>query len=213
MWTRLPGSIASSTNACRLSAEASATRRMRIRPDPAAPVLLDRHGDQHLVSWLPPPQPGFLGPPVRLVHLDAPAKPVPAGADHGPSQLVQPRPGRLVAAQPQHLLQAPGHSRRSSGVVTHHIARNHIVNGVRVSWKIVPAVTEVCRPQAAHSHRTRRTGQALSWPQRRTAKAVRPSQLHQDRPGTPPPSRSAPRTRPASGDSPPRAGTLYLGAT
>jgi hypothetical protein len=36
-------------------------------------------------------------------------------------------------------------------VVTHHIARNQTGNGVRVSWKIVPAVTEVWQPQPAHS--------------------------------------------------------------
>jgi hypothetical protein len=30
------------------------------------------------------------------------------------------------------------------------MARNQVGSGVRVSWKIVPAVTEVCRPQAAH---------------------------------------------------------------
>jgi hypothetical protein len=27
--------------------------------------------------------------------------------------------------------------------VTHHMARNHVRSGVRVSWKIVAAVTEV----------------------------------------------------------------------
>jgi hypothetical protein len=47
--------------------------------------------------------------------------------------------------------------------VTTHIARNQTVSGVRVSWRIVPAVTEVCRPQAAHCHR-RPTGQAFASP-------------------------------------------------
>jgi hypothetical protein len=28
-------------------------------------------------------------------------------------------------------------------LVTHHIARNHVGNGGRVSWKIVPAVADV----------------------------------------------------------------------
>src|ERR1700719_3319957 len=50
-------------------------------------------------------------------------------------------------------------------VVTHHMARNQTGNGVRVSWKIVPAVTEVWHPQPAHSHRPRTT-QAFSDPQR-----------------------------------------------
>jgi hypothetical protein len=34
-----------------------------------------------------------------------------------------------------------------------HAAANQTVSGVRVRWKIVPAVGEVCRPQLAHSRR------------------------------------------------------------
>src|SRR6266852_4316772 len=45
------------------------------------------------------------------------------------------------------------------------MARNHTGNGVRVSWKIVPAVTEVWHPHPAHSHRSR-TGHAFPDPQR-----------------------------------------------
>src|ERR1035441_8519922 len=45
------------------------------------------------------------------------------------------------------------------------MARNHTGNGVRVSWKIVPAVTEVWHPHSAHSHRPR-TGHALPDSQR-----------------------------------------------
>ena len=36
--------------------------------------------------------------------------------------------------------------------VMNQIAANHVDNGVRIRWKIVPAVTDVCRPQAAHIH-------------------------------------------------------------
>src|ERR1700687_5132531 len=50
-------------------------------------------------------------------------------------------------------------------VVTHHMARNHTGNGVRVSWKIVPAVTDVWHPHSAHSHRPR-TGHAFPDSQR-----------------------------------------------
>ena len=42
---------------------------------------------------------------LRLVHFDVVGEPVPAGPHHRPSQFVQPGPGRLVAAQAQHLLQ------------------------------------------------------------------------------------------------------------
>src|SRR5436309_7249002 len=51
-------------------------------------------------------------------------------------------------------------------VVTHHIARNHTGNGVRVSWKIVPSVTEVWQPQPAHSSSAPRTGHEWSPPHR-----------------------------------------------
>src|ERR1019366_5378116 len=51
-------------------------------------------------------------------------------------------------------------------VVTHHMARNQTGNGVRVSWKMVPAVTDVWPPHTAHSSRTPRTGQDLPPPQR-----------------------------------------------
>jgi len=36
--------------------------------------------------------------------------------------------------------------------VRNQMAANHVDNGVRIRWKIVPAVTDVCRPQAAHIH-------------------------------------------------------------
>src|SRR5674476_1428303 len=32
------------------------------------------------------------------------------------------------------------------------IAANQVDKGVRIRWKIVPAVTDVCRPQSAHIH-------------------------------------------------------------
>src|SRR5215831_15796409 len=51
-------------------------------------------------------------------------------------------------------------------VVTHHMARNHTGKEVRVSWKIVPAVTEVWQPQLAHSSSTSRTGHDRFPPQR-----------------------------------------------
>src|ERR1035441_2539531 len=44
------------------------------------------------------------------------------------------------------------------------MARNHTGKGVRVSWKIVPAVTEVWYPHPAHSLRPR-TGHAFPDPQ------------------------------------------------
>ena len=51
-----------------------------------------------------PPEPAHQG----LVDLDLPGEPIPPWAHHGPAQLVQPRPGGLIAPQAQDLLQAQG---------------------------------------------------------------------------------------------------------
>jgi len=37
-------------------------------------------------------------------------------------------------------------------LVMNQIAANQVDKGVRIRWKIVPAVTDVCRPQSAHIH-------------------------------------------------------------
>jgi hypothetical protein len=50
--------------------------------------------------------------------------------------------------------------------VTAHIARNQTVSGLRVSWQIVPAVIEVCRPQVVHWSSSLRTGHAFVFPHR-----------------------------------------------
>ena len=45
-------------------------------------------------------------------------------------------------SSPRHSLQSQRSMAPFFWVVTHHMARNHTGKGVRVSWKIVPAVTE-----------------------------------------------------------------------
>ncbi len=51
---------------------------------------------------------GFPSANVRLVDLHPPAKAIPSRSHHRPPQLVQPRPGRLVASQAQHPLYGQG---------------------------------------------------------------------------------------------------------
>ena len=71
----------------------------------------------------------------------------------------------LVRTEPQHPLQTQGgHAvllRRDE-----QIAANHVANGVRVRWKIVPAVTDVCRPHAVHLSSTLPVRQHAPAPQR-----------------------------------------------
>jgi hypothetical protein len=65
------------------------------------------------------------------------------------------------SSEAQHLLGPT--ALRLLWLATHHIARNQVGSGVRVSWKIVPAVTDVWRPHAAHS-KSRPIGHALPPP-------------------------------------------------
>ena len=81
-------------------------------PDAAA-HLFGRDHDQGFRRGRPParaPEPAHQG----LVDLDLPGEPIPPWAHHGPAQLVQPRPGGLIAPQAQDLRQAQGAGPRSS---------------------------------------------------------------------------------------------------
>jgi hypothetical protein len=54
--------------------------------------------------------------------------------------------GGLIAQLPVHEAARVDRHQRfrpSFGLVTHYFARNHVVDGIRVSCKIMPAVTEV----------------------------------------------------------------------
>jgi hypothetical protein len=58
--------------------------------------------------------------------------------------------------------------------VTNQIAANHDDSGVRVRWKIVPAVSEVFRPQSGHIHRPRPVRHASRPPHAGQTNPVRP---------------------------------------
>src|SRR5271167_2529413 len=78
-------------------------------PQPDAPgspaILLRCDRDQSLAFGSAPVTAGLQAAQIALIHLDGAAKPVPTRPDHGPPQLMQTRPGRLVASPTQHLLQ------------------------------------------------------------------------------------------------------------
>ena len=50
---------------------------------------------------------------------------------------------------------SPGHWLPCFCAVTHQMARNHKTSGFRVSWKIVPAVSDTWYPQPAQTSRLR----------------------------------------------------------
>src|SRR5712692_7060844 len=69
---------------------------------------LDRAYDERLLNELPAPSQPRLGPAdIGLVHLDLVLQRLTAGADHGPSELVQHRPGCLVPTDAQLALARP----------------------------------------------------------------------------------------------------------
>ena len=98
-----PGSTVSSTNGSRLTSEASVSVANRIRPT-ALPASSAATLTRVLVDSLPAPQAFFFPAHVGFVARDRPA------------QLVEHRPGRLVAGEPELVLEAESTGlRRLSG--------------------------------------------------------------------------------------------------
>ena len=72
---------------------------------PAGVEAFDRDHDGHLVGAAALLT-GAAPADERLVQFNDPGEQVALGADHGPAQLVQPRPRRLIRPEPERLLQA-----------------------------------------------------------------------------------------------------------
>ena len=86
----------------RNTAQANAT-------DPAtAAGLFYGYDNQGLFERPATPNPSFVGTQVGLVHLDFAVQSVAVRPHHCAAQFVQPGPSRLVAAEPEHLLQPEG---------------------------------------------------------------------------------------------------------
>jgi hypothetical protein len=74
--------------------------------EPLGRVNLNGYDDYGLGLCLSATNTLFLSTNVRLVNLNMSAEHVTAWMYHGTAELVQPHPSRLIAAQPQHTLQA-----------------------------------------------------------------------------------------------------------
>ena len=86
----------------------------------ASAVLLGRDDDQRLLEPAAAARPVLGSADVGFVDLDTSGEPLAPRSHHGPTQLVEPGPGRLIAAQPQHSLQTQGtHSILLTGDVPH----------------------------------------------------------------------------------------------
>jgi hypothetical protein len=133
-------------NSTSSSVAGRSTTSSRIRPSLRPVDFLGRDHHRDLVAA--GPQVAGADPADEgLVDLDHAAQPVAVGADHGAAQFVHPGPGSLVGAEPEHP-QQPLRGDAFFCEVTNQIAANHDYSGVRVRWKIVPAVSEVFRPQS-----------------------------------------------------------------
>ena len=82
----------------------------------------------------------------RLVDLDQFLEQGPILHHHGPAELLQQEPGRLVAAEAKLGLQLK--RRDAVGVARHDVGRGSVANGCGA--RRCPAVTEVCLRQRAH---------------------------------------------------------------
>ena len=114
---------------------------MRILPIPL-PIFLSRHYDQSFLLPLPTGKTFFLSAQISSSTSTLPVS--------------KSRPGRTMArrnlcshVQAVSYFLSPSTRCRPNAlapffcVVNHHMARNQTGSGVRVSWKIVPAVTDV----------------------------------------------------------------------
>jgi hypothetical protein len=111
----------------------------------------------------------------RLVDFDLARQPFPTRADHCAPEFVQPRPGRLIAAQPQELLQG---ERACSGLRRRHGPHRPKPDRQRRAGVLedragrhggLPTAGRALQPQASHRPRRR-------VPTSRTAEAFGPAQ-------------------------------------
>src|ERR1043166_4183194 len=105
-------------------------------------IFLRSNHNQRLTFHLTSTNTLLFAAPVCLVHFYHPGEAIPPRSHHGTPQFMQPSPRRVVSAQPQNTLEAD-----SAGTVllAGDCPHRPKPNGQRfaVSWKIVPAVTEL----------------------------------------------------------------------
>jgi len=71
-------------------------------------ILLGGNERQNLASCPPAPLPRFASANIGFINFYGATEAIPAGADHGATQLMQPGPRGAVASQPQHTLKPQG---------------------------------------------------------------------------------------------------------
>ena len=154
-----------------------------LQPDAAYPrsVHLGRDDDQGFPRRATSGLARLRATPVGLIGLDRPREPVAPRTDHRGPQLVQPRPGRAVAAQPQRPLEPQGTDPR--------LLVRHVPHGAEPQAQIRLRVLEdrprqdrrlVAAERAVIQAASRRPDAGGATPQ--TPHALRPAQLDEVRP-------------------------------
>ena len=106
------------------------------------PIFLRCNHNQRLVLRLPSSSILLLAAPVCFVDFHDSGQAISTRPHHGAPQFMQPCPHGVVTAQAQFSLQ-PYSADAMLLAGDCPIARNQRASGFRVSWKMVPAVTEL----------------------------------------------------------------------
>src|ERR1700684_1911283 len=96
-------------------------------PPDSRPILLRSNNNQGLFQVQPTRKSFLQAADITFVHLHSAGKSVACRPHHGASQLMQPRPGRLVALQSEHPLQT-----QCAGTA---LLRRHPPHGAEPDWQ------------------------------------------------------------------------------
>jgi hypothetical protein len=121
----------------------SVRNALHANPSDAGPIVLSGNHNQGLTLRLSAPHSLLQTTQKGFVHLHPPRQPIATRPYHRSPELVQPRPRGLIAAQPQQTLCRPRALAPFFWLANQYMARNQFTSGLRVSWKIVPAVSDV----------------------------------------------------------------------
>ena len=111
-------------------------------------TLLDRDGHQHLAGYSASTRAKLDAANGPLIGLNVAGQTFAAGgAHHRVAVTVQHDQGRLIAGQTAHALQS---QRQDAVFLRGQLPGCDTVSGVRVSWKLVPAVRDNRRRQSEH---------------------------------------------------------------
>ena len=143
----------SSRNCRSVGAVASGMTAILVRPKPFGARCSTAMATRTLPFAPRPRLPGFNPAEEHLVDLHVTGERLATGSHHRRAKPVRHRPRGLVGAEPEDALEPARAEMPLFGEVRCQEAANQMVSGVRVSWKIVPAVDEILFEHVEHIQR------------------------------------------------------------